>query len=165
MISRAYATNPDMRHTSVCADGGLLPFPDASFDCVCEFGVLHHTPSPKVVVAEMMRVARKVVILSDENRYGMRGFPGNIIQLAIVKARLWPAFYRLWTGGKGYQYCEEDGIRYSFSVYDCYPDLRRWAAQMWALPLDEAPPRSVLDPLLTSSHVLLCAFRKHPGSL
>jgi len=35
-----------------------LPFPDATFDCVCSMGVLHHTPDTARAVAEVHRVLR-----------------------------------------------------------------------------------------------------------
>lgn len=35
-----------------------LPFPDASFDHVYSFGVIHHSPSPERIVAEIYRVLR-----------------------------------------------------------------------------------------------------------
>ena len=45
--------------------GELLPFMDESFDAVCEISMLHHVPNPTAVVREMMRVASKMVIISD----------------------------------------------------------------------------------------------------
>jgi len=42
------------------ASGEKLPFPDGSFDVVCEFAVLHHAHDPSAVVREMLRVAKKL---------------------------------------------------------------------------------------------------------
>lgn len=36
-----------------------LPFPDASFDHVYSFGVIHHSPAPEKIVREIYRVLRK----------------------------------------------------------------------------------------------------------
>jgi ubiquinone/menaquinone biosynthesis C-methylase UbiE len=36
-----------------------LPFPDASFDHVYSFGVIHHSPAPEKIVGEMYRVLRE----------------------------------------------------------------------------------------------------------
>ena len=52
------------------ASGETLPFPDASFDVVCEFAILHHAAKPNAIVREMLRVARKAVFISDSNRFG-----------------------------------------------------------------------------------------------
>jgi ubiquinone/menaquinone biosynthesis C-methylase UbiE len=50
-------------------DGYALDFEDASFDVVCEFGVLHHVRYPRRVLAEMLRVARRAVFVSDDNHF------------------------------------------------------------------------------------------------
>jgi SAM-dependent methyltransferase len=40
------------------ADGETLPFPDATFDFVYSWGVLHHTPGTKQALAELYRVLK-----------------------------------------------------------------------------------------------------------
>jgi SAM-dependent methyltransferase len=40
------------------ADGEQLPFEDGSFDFVYSWGVIHHSPRPERLVAEMRRVLR-----------------------------------------------------------------------------------------------------------
>jgi ubiquinone/menaquinone biosynthesis C-methylase UbiE len=46
--------------SAILKGNGLdIPFPDQSFDIVCEFAVLHHVQKPEKVVSEMLRVARK----------------------------------------------------------------------------------------------------------
>jgi ubiquinone/menaquinone biosynthesis C-methylase UbiE len=40
------------------ADAERLPYPDASFDAIYSFGVLHHTPEIGSAIAEMWRVLR-----------------------------------------------------------------------------------------------------------
>lgn len=51
-------------------DGANLPFPDRSFDLVCEFAILHHVRRPDMVIAEMTRVAAKMLAISDCNFMG-----------------------------------------------------------------------------------------------
>jgi ubiquinone/menaquinone biosynthesis C-methylase UbiE len=67
-------------------DGAHLQFPDLSFDLACEFAVLHHVPRPQIVVAEMTRVAARMLAISDCNFMG-QGAPW----LRALKRGLWGA--------------------------------------------------------------------------
>jgi ubiquinone/menaquinone biosynthesis C-methylase UbiE len=53
-----------------------LPFPDATFDCVCSMGVLHHTPDTVKAVDEVFRVlkpgGRLIVMFYHRNSLQMR---------------------------------------------------------------------------------------------
>ena len=59
----------DITH-GVCADARRLPFPDRSFDVVTCSQLLHHFPAAdaRLVIAELDRVARRAVIVSDLRR-------------------------------------------------------------------------------------------------
>lgn len=140
--------------------GERLPFPDGSFDAVCEFSVLHHVPEPGLVVKEMLRVARKVVLIADSNRFGQGPMPARWLKLALCKAGLWKAFNFIRTRGKGYMITEGDGLAYSYSVYDSYPLVRAWAGQVIQIPSGPGNSASWFHPLLTSSGVYLFAFRR-----
>jgi SAM-dependent methyltransferase len=60
MLARARGLYPrvDFRH----ADAEGLPFEDGAFDAAVAAFLLHHVPSPELVVAELARVARCVVV-------------------------------------------------------------------------------------------------------
>ncbi len=139
--------------------GDALPFADNSFDAVCEFAILHHVAEPRVVIGEMLRVARKAVIISDSNRFGQGPMFLRLVKLALYKARLWDAFNYLRTSGKGYQITEGDGLAYSYSVYDNFDQIAKWADRVFVIPADQTRSRSWLHPLLTSGGVILCAVR------
>lgn len=141
--------------------GASLPFEDHSFDAVFECGVLHHVARPDKIVAEMLRVARKAVFLSDSNRFGQgRSYPVRLLKLALYKSHLWSAARYLQTRGKMYSLSEGDGLFYSYSVFDSYHQLAAWADKVWTLPIsDDGPGKSWLHPLTTSSHVLMCALK------
>jgi len=81
--------------------GESLPFDDASFDVVCAFSMLHHATDPNAVVREMLRVARRSVIIVDGNRFGQGAWPMRVLKLALYKAGLWKVVDYLKTGGKG----------------------------------------------------------------
>jgi len=141
--------------------GTSLPFENKSFDAVFECGVLHHVARPDKVVAEMLRVARKAVFISDSNRFGQgRSYSVRLLKLALYKAHLWNAARYLQTRGKMFRISEGDGLYYSYSVFDSYRQVAAWADKVWTLPTsDDRPGKSWLHPLTTSSHVLLCALR------
>lgn len=141
--------------------GYELPFKDESFDAVFECGVLHHVAKPADVVGEMMRVARRAVFLSDSNRFGQGRHAARLLKLALYKCGLWPTARFLQTKGKMYTLSEGDGLAYSYSVFDSYDQLAAQSRRIWLFPTNQgtATVRSWIHPLLTSSHVLLCALK------
>jgi ubiquinone/menaquinone biosynthesis C-methylase UbiE len=141
--------------------GYRLPYRDMSFDAVFECGVLHHVAEPSKMVDEMTRVARRAVFISDANRFGQGRLPVRLLKLALYKAGLWRAARFLRTGGKMYTISEGDGLAYSYSVFDSYFQLDRWANQVLLLPTSSDVPRcsSWLNPLITAPDVLLCGLK------
>lgn len=67
MVELAQKNNADPRTTFRVADVAHLPFPDATFDAVIGFGVMHHVPDWKGGLGELYRVLRKdgELILED----------------------------------------------------------------------------------------------------
>ncbi|NLV73276.1 MAG: class I SAM-dependent methyltransferase [Chloroflexi bacterium] len=72
-------TPVDVRDTSIFPefkpmlyDGAHLPFESGSFDTAILCTVLHHTPSPEVVLREAGRVANQLVVIEDifRTRFG-----------------------------------------------------------------------------------------------
>jgi len=140
--------------------GEALPFADGSFDAVFECGMLHHVKEPNRVVREMMRVSRKAVFLSDENRFAHGSMFSRWAKLLLCKAGVFGAAYRLKTLGKGYRFSEGDGLAYSYSVFDSFGIVSEWADRVIVVPTDDVVMgKSLFHPLLTSFHVLLCAVR------
>jgi ubiquinone/menaquinone biosynthesis C-methylase UbiE len=141
------------------ADGDRLPFDDGSFDAVCELGVLHHVAEPNRVVAEMARVARRAVFLSDNNRFANGGRLHRMAKYALYRVGLWPFVYRLATRGRGYHLNPGDGgVAYSYSVYDSLPLLSEWADRVFVVPTTAARV-GWFHPLFGAHNVLLCALR------
>jgi SAM-dependent methyltransferase len=104
-------------------DAMNLAFPDNSFDIVCEFGILHHVPDPGRAIAEMLRVARTAIFISDNNNFGQGGRIARIVKQGLNALGLWKTAYLLRTGGKGYCISEGDGLAYSFSVFSHYRQI------------------------------------------
>ncbi len=106
-------------------DGMNLACADNSIDLVCEFGALHHIPEPSKAVAEMLRVARKAIFISDSNNFGQGGRLLRLAKQAINAVGLWPLANYVKTGGKGYTISEGDGLAYSYSVFNNYKQIAK----------------------------------------
>jgi ubiquinone/menaquinone biosynthesis C-methylase UbiE len=159
-IDQAIQNKGIPRGTIIQGVGEALPFENASIDAVCAFGMLHHVNNPDAVVSEMLRVARKAVIIVDGNRFGLGSWPVRVLKLALYKAGVWKIVNYLKTGGKGYNLTEGDGLFYSYSVYDSFDRIAEWAGQLIVLPNEACKARSWLHPLLTSGGVFLCALKE-----
>ncbi|HWY43314.1 MAG TPA: class I SAM-dependent methyltransferase [Candidatus Sulfotelmatobacter sp.] len=157
-----FARRNDVLSSSALIRGtGLaLPFADKSFDVVCEFTILHHVQRPDVVVKEMLRVARKAVVISDSNRFGQGGALERLLKLAMYKTGIWRAFDWLRTKGKGYRITDGDGVSYSYNAYDSFDLLASWADRLIILPTEGGKVRSWLHPLLNSPGVLACPIKE-----
>jgi ubiquinone/menaquinone biosynthesis C-methylase UbiE len=139
--------------------GESLPFADDSFDAVCELGMLHHVPNPDAVVAEMMRVARRAVFLSDENTFGWGTRKSRLTKLVLYKTGMFPIAEWVKTRGRGFRVTEDDGIAYSYSVYRNLRALSDWAERLALIPTVPCASGSWMHPLLTASHLLVAALR------
>jgi len=109
----------------VDGSGYLLPFPDSSFEMVCEFAVLHHVKEPNRMVNEMSRVASRMLCISDCNFMGQGSWPVRNLKRLIYFSRLWPLANLVKTKGKGYTFSKEDGVAYSYSVFQSIATLKR----------------------------------------
>ena len=66
-------------------DGDVLAleFGEGAFDMVCEFGVLHHIRRPARAVAEMLRVSKRAIFISDSNNFGQGSPASRILKQAL----------------------------------------------------------------------------------
>jgi ubiquinone/menaquinone biosynthesis C-methylase UbiE len=159
LLARARG-KPDVKGAHLTSGSGYqLPFRDSSFDAVCQFGVLHHVKDPNLVVREMTRVANRAVFLSDSNRFGQGSKSARIGKLLLARCGLWPVANFLKTRGLGHTVSCGDGVSYSYSVFDSLDILQAWADRLVVVPTARSDYRTWLSPLLSSSHVLLCAVR------
>jgi SAM-dependent methyltransferase len=139
----------------VDGDGQKLAYADGSFDLTCCFGVLHHVRRPETVVAEMLRVARRAIFISDANNFGQGSAPGRALKQLINAVGLWPAANWAKTRGKGYTISDGDGLAYSYSVYNNWKQVRRACSRIHVLNTCGVG----VNPYRNATHVALLAFK------
>ena len=139
-------------------DGDInsLAATDGEFDLVCEFAVLHHVPRPERAVAEMLRVARKAIFISDANNFGQGGLMARFLKQAIDVMGLWRAFDWLRTGGKGYHVSAGDGLFYSYSVFNNFQQIRKACGIIHQFNTVDAGPSLAR----TAPHIAILAIKK-----
>jgi len=113
------------RQELVDGDALNLPFANDSFDFVIETGVLHHIRTPLAAVTEMVRVAKKGVMISDCNNIGQGRSLAKLVKYGIKSMGLWSAFVFISTRGKMYKWSEGDGLFFSFTAFDCVKPVER----------------------------------------
>jgi ubiquinone/menaquinone biosynthesis C-methylase UbiE len=141
-----------------CCRSEELPYGDSSFDAVTAIGVLHHVARPERVIAEMLRVARLAVFISDCNTYGQGHRVARLGKRLLSGARLLTAANWVRRGGHDWLYSEGDGIAYSYSVFDSIPHLRQSCRQILIIPTLPAGMTGG-NPRLDSTHCLVGAFK------
>jgi SAM-dependent methyltransferase len=142
-------------HEIVDGDAQALKYPDGDFDLVCAFGALHHIPKPSIAVAEMLRVARRAIFISDANNFGQGSAPARAVKQLANFLGLWPLLDFIKSGGKGYCLSEGDGLSYSYSVFNDYAQVRRACASVHLLNTTG----SGVNPYRTASHVALLGIK------
>lgn len=136
-------------------DATHLQFADKQFDIVCEFGILHHIKTPDVAVAEMLRVARKAIFISDSNNFGQGSFVARSAKQLLNLLGLWGTANYLKTGGKGYLMSEGDGLAYSYSVFNNYSQIKKCCK---SVHIFNTIPGGV-NPYRSAGHVALLAVK------
>ena len=140
----------------VAGDGTALQFADGEFDVVCSFGVLHHIKQPEMAVAEMLRVAKKAVFISDSNNFGQGSFGKRAFKQAAHALGLWRAVNLISTRGKGYMISEGDGLFYSYSVFNNYKQIKSQCKSIHIFN----PVNGGFNPYRTATHVGLLGVKK-----
>ena len=159
LLDAGYKKHGISEEQMIRGSGEALPFEDDSFDATIELGVLHHVAHPEKMVAEMIRVSRRVIFISDSNRFGQGHFLWRLLKIIAWKLRLWWLLDLVRTKGRGYTISKEDGLAYSYSVYDSFDQLSAWADRVYVVPTSKMTVRSWLHPIATCSHALLIAER------
>jgi ubiquinone/menaquinone biosynthesis C-methylase UbiE len=139
-------------------DATALAFADGAFDVVCAFGVLHHIQDQSRAVSEMFRVARKAVFISDTNIYGQGGYLKRAVKRCCHALHIWPLLFFLKTRGRNYISSKEDGVSYSYSVFDSVSYLKRHCRSVHPIATRSAGPNL----LSTASHAAVLGIKEGP---
>ena len=106
-------------------DATRLDLADNSWDVVCAFGILHHIENPELAVAELCRVARKAVFISDCNNFGCGSLAQRSFAQTLHRLGLWRRFQWVKNGGRYDKYSEGDGVHYSYSLFDSLKTIEK----------------------------------------
>lgn len=136
-------------------DATQLNFKDGEFDLVCEFGVLHHIKSPEIAVAEMLRVFKKGIFVSDSNNFGQGSLASRSMKQFFNFFGLWKVIDLIKTKGKGYNFTEGDGLSYSYSVFSNYKQIKNKCKTIHLVNTRDGAE----NPYRTASHVALLAIK------
>ena len=136
-------------------DALRLSYTAGEFDLVCEFGVLHHIRRPELAVAEMLRVAGKAIFISDSNNFGQGSFAARAIKQGINALGLWPVADWFKTRGKGYTISEEDGLAYSYSVFNNFKQIEHVCKSVHILNTRGGR----INPYRTADHIALLGIK------
>jgi SAM-dependent methyltransferase len=136
-------SNPSVKVTRLAIDAEQVDLPDGSFDCVFAHEVLHHCRSPHRTLCEMLRVARRhVVVLEPNDSFSMRAltwsgfsFPYEIFSVVYhgyegggVRDSCIPNFIYRWSGNE---------LRKTVSSYLAEYDFLAHAYPYWDFNVDE----------------------------
>jgi ubiquinone/menaquinone biosynthesis C-methylase UbiE len=134
-IASKKVSGADLRRGS----GENIPFDDKSIDLVTATGIMHHVDDHAKVIAEMFRVARNAVLISDHNNYALGGDMMRRLRMGLKLCGLLRATTYICQGFSRRGYSEEHGWWYPYSLFDNYEEIARRAGQIF---IYHAPPSS-----------------------
>lgn len=105
-----YGLSSDLRR----ADAEHLPFPDASFDLVYSWGVIHHSEHPELIVKEIHRVLRPggMFVGMLYGRYSLKALK-TWLWFAALRGRPWMTFRQVLD-----RFVESPGTK-AYTVLEC----------------------------------------------
>jgi hypothetical protein len=103
--------------------GEALPFPDRSFDVVCEIGVLHHGAASQARHRRDDDGEGTPSSCPRSIRFGRGSLVAGSVKLLLWELGMWVMVDRLKTRGRGYRVEPIDGVSFSYSLYDSFKAL------------------------------------------
>ena len=142
----------------VGGSGDKLPFEDGEFDLVTITGVLHHVEKPKEVLAEMFRVSRLGVLISDHNNFAFGSDRVRKIKMCLFSLGLLSAFSFVKQGFKKQGYSTGDGWWYPYSVLNDFDVIAKHSNHFALVPTRTANSKQG-NFMLSNSHVAIACLK------
>jgi SAM-dependent methyltransferase len=140
--------------------GESLPLPDNSVDVAVATGIMHHVDNPSLVIAEMFRVARKAVMISDHNNFAFGGLAARRIRMALYACGLLKFATYLKQGFKRQGYSEDDGWWYPYSLFNNHVDIARFADDLYLIPTRSPNTDKIGNLIFSQTHFAVFAIKR-----
>jgi ubiquinone/menaquinone biosynthesis C-methylase UbiE len=114
-------------------DATELPFKDGQFDVSCILGALHHTARPRAIIAEMLRVSKLGIVVSDEGNHLSGGLKSILVSMGIFEPIYRMLFKRPPRKSRRAISSDGDGPTFIFSVEEVIPQITEVFPVMKAL--------------------------------
>jgi SAM-dependent methyltransferase len=137
-------------------DATRIQFGCGDFDLVCAFGAMHHIRYPSLAISEMLRVARRAILISDSNNFGQGSRLSRTAKQILNSVGLWKVADFIKTRGKGYTISEGDGLAYSYSVFDDYKLINKECKSVHVVNTT----KSGVNQYRSASHVTLLGVKE-----
>ncbi len=141
-------------------NGENLPFPDSSVDLSIATGIMHHVDRPAAVIAEMFRVSRKAILISDHNNFAFGSSVARRIRMALYLSGFLKFAIYLKQGFNIQGYSEEDGWWYPYSLFNNYADIARRSDRQYLIPTRPPNNDKTGNLLFAQSHFAVLAIKK-----
>lgn len=105
-------------------DATALPFADKQFDISCILGALHHTARPQAIIAEMLRISRLGIVVSDEGNRLFGGVKSVLKSMGIFDPLYRMIFRRPPRESRREFFSDGDGPTFVFSVEEIIPQIK-----------------------------------------
>lgn len=137
--------------------GDNLPFSEASFDVVVATGIMHHVENPSKIIAEMFRVARLGIIVSDHNNFAFGSPKAKRLRMFLRVTGLLGIATFVKQGFKKQGYSNDDGWWYPYSIFDNYADFTTRSKDVVIFPTRPATGNDSF--LFDQSHVAIVGLK------
>jgi hypothetical protein len=133
-LARAYVPGATLRK----GEGERIPYADASIDLCVATGIMHHVHNPTMVIAEMFRVSRRAVLISDHNNFAMGSLLARRIRMLLWVCGLFEIAVFVKQGFSKQGYTEDDGWWYPYSLFNNHAQITALCAEMFIIPTTPA---------------------------